>query len=267
MTDSIHFNCPHCSHTMQFPAAVEGKQGKCPSCSVVVTVANNSMVDLASLQEGDTTQRDDPPPATPQHQQTALQQPPSTEEFPLEMGNAAFARGNLTAAEKVLHAGRFHPWPVRLAKIDIFCLGTGLLLSIPLALFDTYTPRYGLESFLDGERYGSMLWILVYWLLAISPVVWLKYRWAFNKVYKTEFVLTNQRLIAKWGFLRTVIREIQLEKIESVNYGQTLLERIYGIGRLTVRGTGGGKVGKFTFLLDALEFRKRILDQIDKVTR
>ena len=78
-------------------------------------------------------------------------------------------------------------------------------------------------------------------------------------------MLTNQRLIAKWGFLRTVIREIQLGKIESVNYGQTLRERWFGIGRLTVKGTGGGKVGKFKYLLDALEFRRRILAQIDRI--
>jgi hypothetical protein len=36
---------------MQLPATVEGKQGKCPSCNAVVTVANNGMVDLASLQQ------------------------------------------------------------------------------------------------------------------------------------------------------------------------------------------------------------------------
>jgi hypothetical protein len=42
-------------------------------------------------------------------------------------------------------------------------------------------------------------------------------------------------------------------------------ERWNGIGRLTVRGTGGGKVGKFKYLLDALEFRRRILAQIDRV--
>lgn len=48
---TINFTCPHCSRSMQLPAALEGKQGKCPSCKIVVKVANNSLVDLASIQQ------------------------------------------------------------------------------------------------------------------------------------------------------------------------------------------------------------------------
>jgi hypothetical protein len=121
------------------------------------------------------------------------------------------------------------------------------------------------------EVYGMSLTVcfLIYIALLEGPVFvgWLVWRsYSHNKVYKTEFVLTNKRIITKWGFLRTVSREIQLEKIESVDYGQIILEGWFGIGRLTVRGTGGGKVGKFTYMLDALEFRNRILDQIDKAS-
>ena len=81
--------------------------------------------------------------------------------------------------------------------------------------------------------------------------------------------MTDKRIIAKWGFLRTVIHELPLEKIESINYGQTAIERWfwYGIGRLTVRGTGGSKIKTFRYLVGALEFRKQILDQIDKASQ
>jgi len=247
MTDTIQFTCPHCSQTMQFPAAVEGKQGKCPSCKVVVTVANNTMVDLASLQQDATPQQVDPSPARPADQQSTVQQPPAAEEVPLEMGNIAFAKENLTEGERILHAGRFHLLRVKVARA-IFLLSVPICATFAFFTFGGFMPRLSLPA------------------LGLILIAWLEYRVHYHIAYKTEFVLTNKRIITKWGFLRTVTREIQLEKIESVNYGQTLLERWNGIGRLTLRGTGGGKVGKFTFLLDALEFRKRILAQIDKVS-
>ena len=98
------------------------------------------------------------------------------------------------------------------------------------------------------------------WLLLVSRAA------AYNRMYKAEFVLTDKRLITKKGFWKTSIREIPLQKIESVDYGQIFLESWINVGRLTVRGTGGGKVGKFTFLIDALDFRNRILDEINKAS-
>jgi hypothetical protein len=53
MNAKIQFTCPHCSHTMQLPAAAEGRQGKCPSCAVVITIAAQSTDPLQanSIQE------------------------------------------------------------------------------------------------------------------------------------------------------------------------------------------------------------------------
>jgi acetyl-CoA carboxylase beta subunit len=39
---NINFTCPHCSHLMQLPAVLQDKQGKCPSCSSVVTISANA---------------------------------------------------------------------------------------------------------------------------------------------------------------------------------------------------------------------------------
>jgi RNA polymerase subunit RPABC4/transcription elongation factor Spt4 len=41
---NILFTCPHCSSLMQLPAALEGKQGNCRSCSSVVTVVEDPFV-------------------------------------------------------------------------------------------------------------------------------------------------------------------------------------------------------------------------------
>jgi hypothetical protein len=256
---------------MEFPAAVEGKQGKCPSCNIVVTVENNSLVDLASLQQQQIPKQPEPSPTDPVQQQSVAQQPAATKDVPLEMGTTTFAKDNLTAGETILHAGRFHLFRVKLARA-IFLLSVPIWLCVSffllenIGVFDSGFVHKLLAAPIGGPR-GKLDTIMGLFCFGPGPILltWLVYRWEYNKAHKTEFVLTNQRLIAKWGFLRTVTREIQLDKIESVDYGQSLFERWYGVGRLTVRGSGGGKVGKFKYLLDALEFRKRFLAQIDRV--
>lgn len=37
---TINFTCPHCSHTVQLPETLLGKQGKCPQCGASVTVTH-----------------------------------------------------------------------------------------------------------------------------------------------------------------------------------------------------------------------------------
>ena len=83
---TINFTCPHCSHRMEFPAAVEGKQGKCPSCNIVVTVANNSLVDLASLQQQPIPKQPEPSPTGPVQQQSPIPQQvqPPTQDVPVQ---------------------------------------------------------------------------------------------------------------------------------------------------------------------------------------
>lgn len=170
----------------------------------------------------------------------------------LVLGNITFAKEHLTEGETIIHAARFHPVPIWVLNYTMVTLIVVSALSVVAG------------NTLD---IASMDALLVYSCCVFF--VWLVLGIYFdNVVHKTEFVLTNKRIIAKWGFLRTVIHELPLEKIESVNYGQTVIERWfwYGIGRLTVRGTGGSRIKTFRYLVGALEFRKRILDQIDKVS-
>ena len=40
--------CVHCKHSMQLPANLAGKQGKCPSCGQIITVPNQSFEPINS---------------------------------------------------------------------------------------------------------------------------------------------------------------------------------------------------------------------------
>jgi uncharacterized membrane protein YdbT with pleckstrin-like domain len=219
------------------------------------------MVDLASLQQQPIPQQPEPSPTHPVQQQSDVQQP-ATEDVPLEMGTTTFAKDNLTAGETILHAGRFHPLFLNAARnilVSVF-LSTSILLIIVFILgHDDSRP--------PSSQRIQRLFVLLSLLgcFYIFPFFCVLYGWAHNTVKKTEFVLTTNRLVMKWGLLRTVSREIQLEKIESVDYGQIIIERWFNVGRLVIRGTGGGKIKTFRYLLDALEFRRRILAQIDRM--
>jgi len=173
-------------------------------------------------------------------------------DLPLELENKAFATQNLTEGESILLVGRFHKWIWQFRwVVYVLAIYPSLALTA-LALT---------EHLWVGEQWLILFLIAWFmWLLLVSRAA------AYNRMYKAEFVLTDKRLITKKGFWKTSIREIPLQKIESVDYGQIFLESWINVGRLTVRGTGGGKVGKFTFLIDALDFRNRILDEINKAS-
>ena len=174
-------------------------------------------------------------------------------DLPLELENKAFATQNLTEAESILLVGRFHEWIWQFRWIAYVLAIFSSVVSTAIALF---------ADIRDLDHRWQWLFYMAtsMWLLLIFRAGY------YNRMYKAEFVLTDKRLITKKGFWQTAIREIPLQKIESVDYGQIFLESWINVGRLTVRGTGGGKVGKFTFLIDALDFRNRILDEINKAS-
>jgi hypothetical protein len=253
--------CPDCGGTVSKRAA------SCPHCGAPIAAGEASVP--ASWDAVSTTGSEDQAAVAPLAQSDPYQgaeQIPANAEKPLEMGNMTFALENLGDGEAVLHAGRFHQiiiWAAYVGLLPAFTLLIyfGWWIHEECAVYDVWL-KEEFSGFTDPVNCflflaGSILIGLCWW-------VWRCY--CYNRIYKSEFVLTNKRLLTRWGFLFTVVREIQLEQIESVHYGQALLEPWLGVGRLTVRGTGGGKIGKFKYLLDALEFRSRFLAQIDKVS-
>lgn len=63
---------------------------------------------------------------------------------------------------------------------------------------------------------------------------------AYIKQISTELVITNRRVVAKYGFIATTTFELMIPKVEGANIDQTVLGRILGFGTILVKGTGGG---------------------------
>lgn len=79
----------------------------------------------------------------------------------------------------------------------------------------------------------------------------------------TELVITNRRIIAKFGFLRRDTIEINLSKIESIRVEQSILGRVFNYGGLIIIGTGGSKE-PILEIDDPLEFRRQYDEILNK---
>lgn len=67
---------------------------------------------------------------------------------------------------------------------------------------------------------------LLFWLLAIIE-------------YKTtELVITNKKIIAKFGFINRRTIELLLPEIESIQINQSIMGRLFNYGSIVVSGAG-----------------------------
>ncbi len=74
---------------------------------------------------------------------------------------------------------------------------------------------------------------------------------------RTEFAVTDTRFIQKDGILDISIKEIPLYKVETVNFTQTLLQRILGTGSIELVGSGG-TAHRLDYIANPMEVKKAI---------
>ena len=90
----------------------------------------------------------------------------------------------------------------------------------------------------DEIRIAIVALALILWIpLALAPTV----RWRF-----TLFVLTNERVITRSGVIAKHSKEIPLETINDVTFGQRIIERVLGAGDLVIESAGESGQNRFT---------------------
>ena len=79
-----------------------------------------------------------------------------------------------------------------------------------------------------------------------------------TKYFTSQFMVTNQRVIIRHGFLTRTSYEMILKKIESIAVNQSLSDRfLWGSGTLVITGTGGTKE-EFPHVGDAVAFQEHL---------
>lgn len=95
----------------------------------------------------------------------------------------------------------------------------------------TYTGNISLWSL-------APLILIGFLLLALYGLGLIFWAVAFIRYKTTELVVTNKRVIAKFGFISRQTIEINISKVESIQVNQGILGRIFNYGSLVISGAG-----------------------------
>jgi len=164
----------------------------------------------------------------------------------------SYVESNLIPGEKVIYQTRLH-WTVMFWHVFLGCL----LLGLPGVFLLYYAlTRTGIESRTLHAMEGVGVLLLFCSAVAILS--------GMLRRHATEMALTNRRLVIKTGLASRKTIEMLLNKVESIEVGETALGRILGYGTIVVIGTGGTPE-PFHRVAHPLEFRSQVQQQIEKL--
>lgn len=134
---------------------------------------------------------------------------------------AAFAE---TPQERTLWQGT--PSPLLLAGHVV-----GILAVVLAAVALTFFQRASTDAGTETRDFISFVWILavifvVVWLLVLV-VAWIRIR-------STHYTLTTQRVLIEQGIFTKTLNEIDLRYIDDSLFVQSFVERLLGIGHVTL---------------------------------
>ena len=100
------------------------------------------------------------------------------------------------------------------------------------------------------------------WFLVLAALVNLGV--VYGKWSTTYFVLSNERLIFRTGVLTKRGVELPIDRIDNINFRQSLFERIIGAGDLLIESAGESGQSKFSNVRKPEAIQNEIYRQIDR---
>ncbi len=138
----------------------------------------------------------------------------------------------------------------------------GLAFTIVGGLIGYYS--YPALVFLFGPQYAHQLTrVITVVALIIVLIGTMLLLGAFVRQTSTELVITNRRLIAKYGFISRTTFEIMMNRITGANFDQTVLARIMGFGTIWVHGAGG-EVSPISGVANPQLFYRALMSVLEK---
>jgi len=156
----------------------------------------------------------------------------------------------LSPGEEILLTVKLHPalWLLPIAQVGL------MLVVIAVALGGAV----GLGA-IDKAAFG-LIGLAVAVVAAGNGLVWLLLIPNHIAAYLgLEMVITNQRIIRKYGLLRTGLQELRLGRVKALTASQKgLWGKLFGYGEINVTGLGGSGFG-ITHVSHPMEFRHKAL--------
>ncbi len=154
---------------------------------------------------------------------------------------------NLAAGERVIFEG--HPsWRAILAFY-----AKGLLLSIGAGIVVALVSRI----FGEGASNGLVFLIV---LVALTLTVLI----GFLKRVATTYTITDRRLHIKRGIISREVQETRLERVQNVNYNQSLFQRAVQVGDVDFDTAGSGD---YSFSFDGVADPEQVVQKVAEAWR
>lgn len=162
---------------------------------------------------------------------------------------ASYIDKNLGPGEVVRYTARLSLWRFPLYFFFGGLLGVAMVISL-FAVLSAHSP--------PPPGVSAICWILL--LIAILVFVW-----PFIARRSTELVITDKRLIVKYGLVSTQSIEIRFSKIETVRVSQGLVGKMFNYGDIVVTGTGS-TFDPIRSIRDPLAFRAALSNAMEVST-
>lgn len=108
-----------------------------------------------------------------------------------------------------------------------------------------------------GEGFATVF-IIVLAALAVAVVI------GFIKRVATVYTITNRRLNIKRGIFARDIQETRLERVQNVNYSQTVFQRVLNVGDVDFDTAASDADNLFVF--DGVASPQDVVTQVDRAT-
>ena len=171
-----------------------------------------------------------------------------------------FIQQNLSDGERII-AEIKHKWVSIVAPIIGFILFVGAGIALMLSDEIAHAINKNLEHIPEDFKYffylsgGVLLLFGVIFLLS-----------GIFEIKSAQLVLTDKRLLGRRGFIRKVVVDIMLSKIDTVVSSNGLLGGIlnYGNIKIITPGTGAKNGIVYTYVSNGDEFRKAVLKSLEQ---
>ncbi|MEO1014369.1 MAG: PH domain-containing protein [Pseudomonadota bacterium] len=155
----------------------------------------------------------------------------------------SYVESTIASGERILMRANFN-WTYSFLPVVWF--GLGVAPSVMLAAI-----QFG------GGVAGDEL-RLAWWAAALAGACGVAILGShFVHLWTTEIVVTTYRFVYKTGLISRDAQEVSLNKIEEINLRQSIWGRMFGYGKLILRGTGVGII-ELPNLDDPITVRKTI---------
>lgn len=86
---------------------------------------------------------------------------------------------------------------------------------------------------------GAVFVLPILWLACAIPLAWAVWLWVSTK--SESFTLTTERLRLRSGVFNQVFDEVELYRIKDISFSRSAVQRIYGLGTVTLLTSDRGQ--------------------------